>query len=57
MKIQQIQNEYHKLQKQTKFGPTRGLLGPKIGSIRPNRYFEGVGGFLEIPKVQEVDFP
>ena len=31
--------------------------GAQIGCMGGNRYFEGIGGFLEIPKVQKMDFP
>ena len=31
--------------------------GAEIGCRGGNRYFEGVRGFLEIPKVQKMGFP
>ena len=35
------------------------IVSPKkvVGCRGGNRYFEGIGGFLEIPKVKKVDFP
>ena len=31
--------------------------GAEIGCRDGNRYFEGIRGFLEIPKVQQMGFP